>query len=149
MPITPPAFMATSRPVDQPSSSKGKYNEQKTGKDKIQWDPIIITYTKLFPKLIESGFIEPFYLAPFRPPFLIWYNANVRCDYHVGNSGHSTKNCNSLKCEVQSLIKDGKLKFKELDGLVGVEDPSRAKTKKTRERGPKGGKFWENDNAKG
>ena len=74
-----------------------------------------------------------FYLAPLRPPFLRWYNVNVRCDYHVGNPGHSTKNCSSLKREVQSLIKDGKLKFKESDGLVGVEDPSRAKTKMRRQ----------------
>ena len=31
------------------------------------------------------------------------------------------------------MIKDGKLKFEESDGPVGVEDPSRAKTEKRRQ----------------
>ena len=36
MPITPLAFMETSRLVNQPSGSRGKPSRQKTGKDKIQ-----------------------------------------------------------------------------------------------------------------
>ena len=133
MPTTPPTFMATSRPIDQPSGSRGKPNGQKTGKDKIQQDPIPITYTELLPKLIESGFIAPFYLAPLRPPFPKWYNANNRCDYHVRNPGHSTENYSALKYKVQSLIKDGKLRFEESDELVRVENPSRTKTEMTRQ----------------
>ena len=70
--------------------------------------------------------------VPLRPPFPRWYNANVRCDYHARNPGHSTETCSSLKREVQSLIKEGKLKFKESDGPVGVEDPSKAKTEMRR-----------------
>ena len=128
MPTAPLVFMETSRPVDQPSGSKGKYNKQKTGKDKTQWDPIPITYTELLPKLIENGFIEPFYLAPLRPPFPKWYNAHIRCDYHAGNPGHSTENYSAFKYEVQSL------KFEESDGPVGVEDPFRANTKMTNKR---------------
>ena len=40
IPTTLPAFMATSRSVDQPSGSRGKPSKKKTSKDKIQWDPI-------------------------------------------------------------------------------------------------------------
>ena len=127
MPTTLPAFMATSRLVNQRSDSKSKPSGQKTGNDNTQWDPIPITYTELLSKLIDSGFIVLFYLAPLRPPFPSWYNANVRCDYHAENLGHSTKNCNALKHKVQSLIKDGKLKFEDSNGLAGMEDPSRAK----------------------
>ena len=61
-------------------------------------------------------------MEPLRPPFPKWYNAHTRCDYHSGNPGHSTENCIAHKREVQSLIKDGKLKFEESDGPVGVED---------------------------
>ena len=43
------------------------------------------------------------------------------------------ENCSSLKCEVQSLIKEGKLKFEESDGPVGVKDPSRAKKRMRRQ----------------
>ena len=71
--------------------------------------------------------------VPLWPPFSKWYNANVQCDYHAENPSHLTENCNSFKREVQSLIKDGKLKFEESDGPVGVEDPSREKTEMRRQ----------------
>ena len=116
MPIAPPTFRTISRPVDRPNSSKGKPNEQKIDKNKPLWDPIPITYTKLFPKLVEIGHIEPFQLAPLKPPFPIWYNAHVRYDYHSGNPGHSTENCTALKLKVRDLINEGKLKFEESDG---------------------------------
>ena len=74
---TPPAFMATLRPTNQPSGSKGKPNGPKIDKDKPQWDPIPITYTESFPKLVKSGHIKPVQLAPLRPPFSRWYNAHT------------------------------------------------------------------------
>ena len=122
------AFRPTSRHVDQPSNSKGKPNRQKIDKDKPRWDPIPITYTELFSKLVKIGHIEPFQLAPLKPPFRRWYNTHTRCDYHSGNPGHSTKNCTALKHKVQDLINLGKLKFEELDKPVGVEDLFEAKT---------------------
>ena len=127
MPTAPPTFVATSRPVDQPSGSRGKASKQKTGKDKTQWDPFPITYAELLSKLIDRGFIVPVHLIPLKPPFLRWYNGNVRCDYYAGNPGHSTKNCNALRHMVRDLIKDGKLKFEESNGPTRVEDSSRAK----------------------
>ena len=138
MPIAPPAFMATSLPVYQPSDSKDKYSGQKTGKDKAQWDPIPITYIKLRSKLIESGFIELFYLAPLRPPFPRWYNANIRCDYHAGNSSHSIKNCIALKRTVQSLINEGKLNFEKSNEPAGVEDLFGAKKRLGKKKRPQG-----------
>ena len=61
------AFRAISRHVDQLSDSKGKPNRQKIDKDKPRWDPIPISYTKLFPKLVRSGHIEPIQFAPLKP----------------------------------------------------------------------------------
>ena len=58
MPTALPAFVVTSRPTDQPSSSRGKPSRQKIDKDKPWWDPIPITYTELFPKLVEIGHID-------------------------------------------------------------------------------------------
>ena len=135
MPTTaPPAFMATSRPADQPSSSRGKLSGQKTNKDKTQSDPIPITYTELFPRLMEIGHIVPLQLAPLRPPFPKWYNAHTRCDYHTGKPSHLTENCTALKRKVRGLINDGKLKFEDLDRPAQVEDPSRAKVEITRQK---------------
>ena len=98
-------------------------------KDKPRWDPIPITYTELFPKLVRSGHIELIQFAPLRLPFPRWYNAHTRCDYHGGNPGHPTENCTSLKSKVQELINDGKLTFEDLDGPTEVKDPSKTKVK--------------------
>ena len=123
--------MVTSQPVDRSNGLKGKPNGQKIDKDRPQWDPI--TYTELFPKLVEIGHIEPVQLAPLRPPFLRWYNAHTRCDYHFKNPGHSTKNCTALKRKVQDLINEGKLKFEKSDGPAEVEHPFRAKVEMSRQ----------------
>ena len=88
---------------------------------------------RAFPKLVEIGHIKPIHLAPLRPPFLRWYDAHARCNYHAGNPGHSTKNCTALKHQVQDLIKLGKLKFEESNEPVGVEDLFGAKAETTRQ----------------
>ena len=126
-PTAPPAFMETSRPVDRSNGSKGKPSRQKINKDKPRWDPISITYTEPFLKLVEIGHIEPVQLTPLRPPFPRWYNTHTRCDYHGGNPGHPTKNYTALKYKVRDLINDRKLKFEDLDRPVEVEDSSRTK----------------------
>ena len=90
IPKAPPAFMVTSRPIDQLSSSKGKSSRQKIDKDKTQRDPIPITYTELLPKLIEGGLVVFVHLAPLRPSR---YNVNARCDCHVGIPSHSIEDC--------------------------------------------------------
>ena len=112
-------------------------------KEKNQWDPISITYTKLFSKLIENGLIEPVYLAPLKRPFPIWYDANAQCDYHARIPGHSTENYNALKYKVQDLIKFGKLKFEESNEPTVVEDLFEAKAKmiKQEEKAPREVRF--------
>ena len=102
-------------------------------KGKIQWDPIPVTYTELFPKLVEIGHIEPFHLPPLTPPFSRWYNAHVRCDYHARNPGHSTENCTTLKRKVRDLIKDGKLKVEDLGRPIEAENLSRTKVEMPRQ----------------
>ena len=131
IPIAPPAFRATSQPTDQSSGSRGKPNRQKIDKDKRWWDLIPITYTELFPKLVEISHIEPVQLTPLRPLFPRWYNARTRYDYQGENSGHPTKNCTAFKHKVQDLINLGKLKFKENEP-TGVENLFGAKTETTR-----------------
>ena len=122
------------------SFSRGKTSVMKQGdevptvvKRKIQWDPIPVTYTELFPMLVEIGHIEPFQLPPLTPPFPRWYNAHVRCDYHAGNPGHSTENCTALKRKVRDLIKDGKLKVEDLGRPIEAENLSRTKVEMPRQ----------------
>ena len=100
-PMTKPAGVRMSRPVNQSSSLRDQPKGQKISKDRTRLDPIPLSYTELFPKLLEKGLIEPIHLPSLRPPFPKWYKADARCDYHAGNSGHSLENCTALKYKVQ------------------------------------------------
>ena len=75
----------------------------------------------------------PIQWKPCKPPFPKWYDVNTKCDNHSGVLGHFVEDCSALKRRVQSLIREGKLKFEELDGPVGVEYPSGTKAKITRQ----------------
>ena len=126
------ASRATSRHVDQPSDSMGKPNSQKIDKDKPRWDPIPISYTELFPKLVRIGHIEPVHLAPLRPPFqdstMPPLDATTTTGIQViprriaPNSNIAGQEHGVLKEDL-----DGKLTFEDLDGPAEVKDPSRAK----------------------
>ena len=113
--------------ISQVTRGANQTDKKKIDKDKPRWDPISISYTELFPKLVRSGHIEPVQFSPLRPPFPRWYNAHTRCDYHDGNPGHPTENCTSLKSKVQKLINDGKLTFEDLDGPAEVKNLFRVK----------------------
>ena len=76
-PTAPLAFMTTSRPTNQSSSSRGKPNRQNIDKNKPRWDLIPVIYTELLPKLVKMGHIEPIQLASLTPPFSRWYNAYI------------------------------------------------------------------------
>ena len=45
------------------------------------------------------------------PPYPRWYDANANCDYHYGIKDHSTKNCLTLKNNVQALKNAGYVSF--------------------------------------
>ena len=124
--------MATSRLVDQPNGSRGEPSKRKIDKDKHRWDPIPITYAELLSKLIDNGSIMPIQGRPRQPSFPKWYDINTRCNYHSRVLGHSVEDCSALKNEVQNLIRDGRLKFEEPNGPVGLENPSRARVNMTR-----------------
>ena len=83
--------------------------------EKFKPNPIPMTYTKLYPKLVHGGLQSLVDIPPLQPPYPRWYNENVHCDYHSGNRGHSTKNCTALKRRVQDLIKKWELTFEDED----------------------------------
>ena len=117
-PVTTLAGVRMSQPINQfnqSSSSRDPPKRQKVSKDRTRLNSISLSYIKLFPKLLERGFIEPVHLPPLRPPFPKWYKADAHCDYHAGNPGHSLENCTDLKYKVQELIQERKVKFEKLD----------------------------------
>ncbi|RDY08348.1 hypothetical protein CR513_07434, partial [Mucuna pruriens] len=72
-----------------------------------------MTYTKLFPLLLEQKLIELVLLKPLEPPYPRSYDPNARCDYYGGVIGHATERCWSLKHKVQDLLDDELLGFED------------------------------------
>ncbi|KAA0059164.1 RNA-directed DNA polymerase (Reverse transcriptase), Ribonuclease H-like protein [Cucumis melo var. makuwa] len=72
-----------------------------------------MSYTKLPPQLLKSHQVAIVPQEPLQPPYPKWYEPNAKCEYHAGALEHSTNNCFPLKAKVQSLVKDGWLKFKK------------------------------------
>ena len=83
--------------------------------EKFKPDPIPMTYTELYPKLVQDGLLSSVDIPPLQPPYPRWYNENIHCDYHSGNRGQSTENCTALKRRVQDLIKKKELIFEDED----------------------------------
>ena len=50
-------------------------------------------------------------LIAMEPPYLRWYDVNASCNYHYGIKGHSTKNYQALKNQVQALKNAGYVNF--------------------------------------
>ena len=76
-----------------------------------------MTYTELYPNMVQLGSLVPMDISPMQPPYPRWYTENARCDYHSDNRGHSTKDCTALKRRVHDLIKAGALAFDNEDIL--------------------------------
>ncbi|RDY01971.1 hypothetical protein CR513_14635, partial [Mucuna pruriens] len=77
-----------------------------------------MTYTKLFPLLLEQKLIEVVPLKPIELPYPRSYKPNNRCDYHGGAIGHATERCWSLKHKVQDLLDNGLLGFEDKEPNV-------------------------------
>ena len=84
-------------------------------RERPQFDPIPMTYTELYPKLIQGGMLVPVSIPPIRPPYPRWYNENGSCEYHFGNREHSLEDCTALKWRVSEFIKKGELTFEDED----------------------------------
>ena len=74
-----------------------------------------MTYTELYPKLVQLGSLVLMNIPPMQPPYPRWYNENARYDYHSNNRGHFMEDCTALKQRVHDLIKVGALAFDDQD----------------------------------
>ena len=74
-----------------------------------------MTYTELYPKLVQLDSLVPMDIPLMQPSYPKWYNENARCDYHFGNRRHSTKDCTALKWKVHDFIKAEALAFDDED----------------------------------
>lgn len=63
-------------------------------------DLLSMPYNQVLPYLVKGGLVTLKELRAMYPPFLSGYDANARCDYHMGASGHTLDNYKSLKHKV-------------------------------------------------
>jgi len=69
-----------------------------------QFDPIPMTYVKLFPVLLQRNLVQT--RAPPQVPneLPVWYQPDLFCAFHQKGPGHDVEQCRFLKSEVQKLI---------------------------------------------
>ncbi|KAK2389630.1 hypothetical protein QL285_063208 [Trifolium repens] len=94
-------------------------NQPKATKKRKVFDSIPIPYGQLFPHLVHNRMVIPRALKPITAPFPAWYDLKANCEYHSGAEGHNIENCRAFKHEVQRLIDQKLLTFKE-DGAKAL-----------------------------
>jgi hypothetical protein len=94
----------------QPQSQQAPPPQQQARK---VFDSIPVSYKELLPYLIHSKMVTLKTLKQLNPPFPVWYKQGITCEYHSGAEGHSIENCRAFKHEVQKLIDQKLLSFKE------------------------------------
>ena len=80
--------------------------------NRAQFDPIPMTYTKLYPALVQKGLITTRPLIPQNPP-LTGFRYDLHYEFHQGAVGHDLESCYPLKNKVQELVKANILILKE------------------------------------
>ncbi|KAF1888630.1 hypothetical protein Lal_00011404 [Lupinus albus] len=80
-------------------------------KRKRLYDAIPMSYVELLPQHFQRCLLI---ILPFKevmPPYPNSFNSDACFMYHGGTVGHSSKDCNQLKCKVRDLINEGLVKF--------------------------------------
>ncbi|XP_017648029.1 uncharacterized protein LOC108488248 [Gossypium arboreum] len=96
--------------VGQQDSQKQRSGSRQNP-EKVSFTLIPVTYWELYQSLFNAYAIAPFQLKPLQPPYPKWYDANAKCEYYAGISGHSIKNYIGFKKAMERLIKIGVVKF--------------------------------------
>jgi len=99
------------------SPGYGQKNNNSRGKV-VNFTPIPMTYTELLPDLLKSALVVICPARIIQPPYSRYYDVNAKCEYHGGEVGHSTENCQALKYKVQSLLDSGWHTFQEQKASV-------------------------------
>ncbi|XP_050915537.1 uncharacterized protein LOC127130598 [Lathyrus oleraceus] len=115
----PPTYQqAPAAPVyQQPRAQAPRQNTQ--NQNMRQWEratfnPIPMSYTELYPSLLQKGLVVPRPMGP--PPGRLppWYNPNAHCPFHEGAPRHDLEGCYALKHRVRELIESKILSFKDM-----------------------------------
>lgn len=72
-----------------------------------------MTYTELFPALIQKNLVQTKTPPPILKELSWWYKPDQHCAFHQGAPDHDIENCFALKVEVRRLMQSGILSFED------------------------------------
>jgi hypothetical protein len=84
----------------------------------LQFDLIPMKYAELLSYLLKKSFVQTKAPLPVPKKLPAWWRPDLFCVFHQGAQGHDVEPCFSLKIEVQKLIDDNVLPFKNLNPSV-------------------------------
>ena len=111
-------FVAAVAPVIKtPSVQTPQAVVQNQNRNRARFDPIPMSYTELYPAMVQRGLITTRSLTPLNP-LPSGLRSDLHCEFHQGAAGHDLENCYALKTRVQELIKAKILTFKDAGANV-------------------------------
>ena len=111
-------FVAVVAPVIKtPSVQAPQAVVQNHNRNRARFDPIPMSYTELYPAMVQRGLITTRSLTP-PDPLPAGFRSDLHCEFHQGAAGHDLENCYALKTRVQELIKAKILTFKDAGANV-------------------------------
>ncbi|XP_050918975.1 uncharacterized protein LOC127136468 [Lathyrus oleraceus] len=115
----PPAYQQVpAAPVyQQPRAQAPRQNAQHQNRrqgERATFNPIPMSYTELYPSLLQKGLVVPRPMGPSPDRLPPWYNPNAHCPFHEGAPGHDLEGCYALKHRVRELIASKILSFKDM-----------------------------------
>jgi hypothetical protein len=85
--------------------------QQQQPRQRLQIDPIPITYAELLPGLLRKNLVQTRAPSPVPEKLPTWYRLDQTCTFHQGGRGHNIENCYGFKNAFQRLINDKRLTF--------------------------------------
>lgn len=106
-----PRQVATVMPVVNATLARQRPDNRDNHERVNSFDPIPITYTELYPMLIQKNWVQTRNPPAIPKKLPWWYKQETSCAFHQGAPGHDLNNCMALKIEVQKLMRAGILTF--------------------------------------
>ncbi|XP_050920478.1 uncharacterized protein LOC127138120 [Lathyrus oleraceus] len=115
----PPAYQQapTTLIYQQPRAQAPRKNAQNQNRrqgDRATFNPIPMSYTELYPSLLQKGLVAPRPMRPPRDRLPPWYNPNAHCPFHEGAPGHDLEGCYASKHMIRELIESKILSFMDM-----------------------------------
>ncbi|XP_058729077.1 uncharacterized protein LOC131601309 [Vicia villosa] len=106
-------YVAAVAPV-QVQVPQSQVANQNQNRGRTTYDPIPMTYTELYPALVQKGLITTRAMPPPRNPPSRGFRPDLHCEFHQGGAGHDLEGCYALKALVQELVRAKMLSFRDM-----------------------------------